>query len=88
MPGSDAVTPSRCFPEIELSLLWLLLNLGLDKGHYISEINRKNSVSSMNVRLAHMKSFFRYLMMSSPEYADQCNKILNIPFGKTEKKAS
>ena len=50
------------------------------------EINRKNSVSSMNVRLAHMKSFFRYLMMSSPEYADQCNKILNIPFGKTEKK--
>lgn len=50
------------------------------------EVNRKNSVSTMNVRLAHIKSFFRYLMMSSPEYADQCNKILNIPFGKAEKK--
>ena len=50
------------------------------------ETTRKNSVSTKNVRLAHMKSFFRYLMMSSPEYADQCSKVLNVPFGKTEKK--
>lgn len=50
------------------------------------ETERKNCVSTKNVRLAHLKSFFRYLMISSPEYADQCSKVLNIPFGKTEKK--
>lgn len=47
---------------------------------------RKNSVSTRNVRLAHLKSFFRYLMMTAPEYSEQCRKILNIPFGKEEKK--
>jgi len=47
---------------------------------------RKNSMSTRNVRLAHLKSFFRYLMMTAPEYSEQCRKILNIPFGKEEKK--
>lgn len=47
---------------------------------------RKNSVSTKNVRLAHMKSFFRYVMMTAPEYSEQCSKILSIPFGKADKK--
>ena len=47
---------------------------------------RKNGVSTKNVRLAHIKSFFRYVMMTAPEYSGQCSKILGIPFGKEEKK--
>lgn len=47
---------------------------------------RKNSVSTKNVRLAHIKSFFRYVLMTAPEYSEQCRKILNIPFGKDNKK--
>lgn len=50
------------------------------------ECTRKNGVSTKNVRLAHMKSFFRYVMMSAPEYSNQCSKILGIPFGKEPKK--
>ena len=47
---------------------------------------RKNGVSTKNVRLAHIKSFFRYVLMTAPEYSEQCRKILNIPFGKEIKK--
>lgn len=47
---------------------------------------RKNGVSTRNVRLAHIKSFFRYLIMTAPEYSDQCRKVLGIPFGKEDKK--
>ncbi|SHK54661.1 tyrosine-type recombinase/integrase [Hespellia stercorisuis] len=47
---------------------------------------RKNGVSTKNVRLAHIKSFFRYVLMTAPEYSEQCRKILNIPFGKEDKK--
>ena len=36
MPGSVIITPSGCFLGIEKSF-FLLLNLGLNKGHYISE---------------------------------------------------
>lgn len=47
---------------------------------------RKNGISTKNVRLAHIKSFFRYVMMTAPEYSGQCSKILGIPFGKEDKK--
>lgn len=47
---------------------------------------RKNGVSTKNVRLAHIKSFFRYVMMTAPEHSDQCSKVLGIPFGKEDKK--
>ena len=47
---------------------------------------RKNGVSTRNIRLAHLKSFYRFLMISAPEYADQCSKILAIPFAKETKK--
>ena len=52
---------------------------------WLAEV-RKNRVSTKNVRLAHIKSFFRYVMMTAPEHSDQCRKILSIPFGKGEKK--
>lgn len=47
---------------------------------------RKNGVSSKNIRLAHIKSFFRYVMITAPEYSDQYRRILGIPFGKEDKK--
>ena len=50
------------------------------------ESNRKNSISTRNVRLAHLKSFFRYLMLDAPEYSDQCSKVLGIPFAKDVKR--
>ena len=52
---------------------------------WLSDV-RKNGVSTKNVRLAHIKSFFRYVMMTAPEYSGQCSKILCIPFGKEGKK--
>ena len=50
------------------------------------ETDRHNSVASKNVRLAHLKSFFRYVMLNVPEFADHCSTILSIPFEKTVKK--
>lgn len=52
---------------------------------WLAEV-RKNGVSTKNVRLAHIKSFFRYVMMTAPEYSEQCCKILSMPFGKEDKK--
>ena len=52
---------------------------------WLSDV-RKNGVSTKNVRLAHIKSFFRYIMMTAPEHSEQCSKILGIPFGKEDKK--
>ena len=52
---------------------------------WLSDI-RKNGVSTKNVRLAHIKSFFRYIMMTAPEHSGQCSRILGIPFGKEDKK--
>lgn len=52
---------------------------------WLSDV-RKNGTSTKNVRLAHIKSFFRYVMMTAPEHSGQCSKILGIPFGKEDKK--
>ncbi len=52
---------------------------------WLSDV-RKNGVSTKNVRLAHIKSFFRYVMMTAPEHSYQCSKVLGIPFGKEDKK--
>ena len=52
---------------------------------WLSDV-RENGVSTKNVRLAHIKSFFRYVMITAPEYSGQCSKILGIPFGKENKK--
>jgi integrase/recombinase XerD len=47
---------------------------------------RGNGISTRNVRFAHIKSFCRFLLISAPEYADLCSKILSIPFAKEIKK--
>lgn len=50
------------------------------------ESNRKNAISTRNVRLAHLKSFWGYVLTMTPEWADHCSQIIHIPFKKTEKK--
>lgn len=50
------------------------------------ETNRNNAITTRNVRLAHFKSFFGYVMSVSPEIADQCGETINIPFKKAEKR--
>ena len=52
---------------------------------WLSDV-RENGVSTKNVRLAHIKSFFRYVMITAPEYSGQCSKILGLPCGKENKK--
>lgn len=47
---------------------------------------RNNSASSRNVRLAHLKAFFRYVQQEEPMLASQCETVMNIPFEKTQKR--
>ena len=50
------------------------------------EAERNCTVTTRNVRLAAIHSFFRYLQYESPEYLDLCQKVLAIPFKKTEQR--
>jgi site-specific recombinase XerD len=50
------------------------------------ESRRKNAISTRNVRLAHLKSFWGYVLATTPEWADHCSQIIQIPFKKAEKK--
>ncbi len=43
------------------------------------ETNRRNTISTRNVRLSAIQSLFRYLAGSYPEYLDKCQRVLNIP---------
>lgn len=61
---------SKCFTEF---LDWL-------------ETERNCTVTTRNVRLAAIHSFFRYLQYESPEHMDLCQKVLSIPFKKTEQR--
>lgn len=47
------------------------------------ETVRGNSVGTRNIRLATLHSFSRYLATTYPEYLDQAQRILNIPFKRT-----
>lgn len=61
---------AKCFSEF---LDWL-------------ETHRHCSITTRNVRLAAIHSFFRYLQYEAPEYLDLCQKVLAIPFKKTEQR--
>jgi site-specific recombinase XerD len=47
------------------------------------ETGRKNRVSTRNIRLSAIHSFFRYLGGRCPEHLDQAQRILSIPFKRT-----
>jgi integrase/recombinase XerD len=51
-----------------------------------SETERHNAISTRNLRLAVLKSFFSYVLSMSPEFSDQCACIINIPGKKVGKK--
>jgi integrase/recombinase XerD len=51
-----------------------------------SEKERHNVVSTRNLRLAVLKSFFSYVLSTSPEFSGQCADIINMPAKKVEKK--
>ena len=44
------------------------------------ETSRRNRVSTRNVRLSGIHSFFRYLGGQLPEYLEQAQRILSVPF--------
>lgn len=48
---------------------------------------RRNSPTTRNIRLAHLKSFFHYVQNEEPSFAWQCEIVMNIPFTKVEKHA-
>lgn len=50
------------------------------------ETQRHNTAPTRNVRLAHIKSFFRYLLLDEPGFADHSSKVTAIPFAKAAKK--
>lgn len=50
------------------------------------ETQRHNAASTRNVRLAHIKSFFHYLLLNEPGFADHSSKVIAIPFAKVAKK--
>ena len=47
------------------------------------ETGRRNRVSTRNVRLSAIHSFFRYLAGQHPEHLDQAQRVLSIPFKRT-----
>jgi len=47
------------------------------------ETSRGNSIGTRNIRLAALHSFFRYLATTYPQYLEQAQRILNIPFKRT-----
>jgi site-specific recombinase XerD len=47
------------------------------------EENRRNSVSTRNVRLAAIHAFFRYLAARHPERLEACQRILGVPFKRS-----
>lgn len=47
------------------------------------ETSRRNRVSTRNVRLSAIHSFFRYLGGQHPEHLEQAQRILSLPFKRT-----
>ena len=51
-----------------------------------TETERSNAISTRNLRLAVLKSFFGYVLSMTPEFSEQCTDIINISAKKVEKK--
>lgn len=64
--------------EIDCELILLFLD-------WLKE-NRNNVISTRNTRLAHLKSFFGYIMIIAPELSDLCSSVINISLSRTDSK--
>lgn len=53
---------------------------------FLNWIEKENSISTRNQRLAAIHSLFQYIQMQVPEYMFQCQQIIGIPYKKAEKK--
>ncbi|RPJ22285.1 MAG: integrase [Chloroflexi bacterium] len=51
--------------------------------HYLEQ-DRQNKAGTRNIRLSAIHSFFRYLGNQQPQYMEQSQRILSIPFKQTE----
>lgn len=51
------------------------------------EKERHNGATTRNIRLAAIHAFFRYLAGKHPEYLEQCQRILGIPFKRARTRA-
>ena len=51
------------------------------------ETERKNGVTTRNVRLAAIHGFFRYMASQTPEHLDLAQRILAIPFKRAKQRA-
>lgn len=58
----------------------------IDFLHYLED-ERNNTTSTRNVRLAAVHAFFRYLAMQNPEHVEHCQRILAVPFKRTQGRA-
>src|SRR3990167_1627594 len=54
---------------------------------HMLEEKRHNSVSTRNIRLAAIHAFFQYLPGRYPEMLEHCQRILAIPFKRTDSKS-
>ena len=66
----------------------LLHPISIYLGCYFASLKIREVIylmASRNVKLAQLKSFFKYLMMNVPEYSEQCSKVSSTTFGKSEK---
>jgi integrase/recombinase XerD len=63
------------------------INAGLVSAflEYLEDV-RKNAAVTRNVRLAAIKSFFRFLEYQQPAALDQIRRVLAIPFKKTDQR--
>lgn len=43
---------------------------------------RENSMKTRNLRLSHLKSFYSYILVRTPEYSEFCSQILSIQYSK------
>jgi len=69
---TSAITVEQLTPEQTLAFLQHL------------EAGRRNKSCTRNVRLAAIHSFFRYLAGQHPQYLEQAQRILSVPFKRTE----
>lgn len=77
-----AAKESNC-PPGRLTLGTVGAELVVDFLHHL-ETERKNSVKTRNIRLAAIHSFMHYAAYQAPEHLSSIQRVLSIPFKKTE----
>jgi integrase/recombinase XerD len=80
------VSSRKIKPVNSLTLADLGTNMVIDFLEYL-EKERSNSSQSRNVRLSCLHSLFRYIASHDPLISNHCQRILGIPFKRTQRPA-